>query len=259
MFLNKNLIKNKHIKKYYNTTKELNKMDLSQTKLSKNEWNNTEVPITENEKFILNVLMKGYDNVNIRDNMNKSMFEMIKIEVNDENEVYLYKKYFEKEIKDIISKYGKSIIKDFELKLKNNKNIKKKDVLRIENMDNIIASKKTSIFEYELINISKNILKNIDNCGFYFYTLINIKNSKIKNLNKFVLEFTNNLEEEIRKKIKIKDVIYSAYDFIEKNKYLLKYEDITLFEHQKKLFTVMKDNGPKLVIYAPQNWQTYHQ
>ena len=66
-------------------------MDLSQTKLSKNEWNNTEVPITENEKFILNVLMKGYDNVNIRDNMNKSMFEMIKIEVNDENEVYLYK------------------------------------------------------------------------------------------------------------------------------------------------------------------------
>ena len=154
-------------------------MDLSQTKLSKNEWNNTEVPITENEKFILNVLMKGYDNVNIRDNMNKSMFEMIKIEVNDENEVYLYKKYFEKEIKDIIKKYGKSIIKDFELKLKNNKNIKKQDVLRIENMDNIIASKKTSIFEYELINISKNILKNIDNCGFYFYTLINIK--KIKN------------------------------------------------------------------------------
>ena len=43
-------------------------MDLSQTKLSKNEWNNTEVPITEGEKFILNVLMKGYDNLNIRDN-----------------------------------------------------------------------------------------------------------------------------------------------------------------------------------------------
>ena len=175
-------------------------MDLSQTKLSKNEWNNTEVPITENEKFILNVLMKGYDNVNIRDNMNKSMFEMIKIEVNDENEVYLYKKYFEKEIKDIISKYGKSIINDFETKLKNNKNIKKKDILRIENMDNIISSKKASIFEYELINICKNILKNADNCGFYFYTLINIKKSKINNLNKFVLEFTNKLEEEIRKK-----------------------------------------------------------
>ena len=224
-------------------------MDLSQTKLSKNEWNNTEVPITEGEKFILNVLMKGYDNVNIRDNMNKSMFEMIKIEVNGENEVYLYKKYFEKEIKDIISKYGKSIIKDFEPKLKNNKNIKKKDILRIENMDNIIGSKKSSIFEYELINICKNILKNIDNCGFYFYTLINIKKSKINNLNKFVIEFTNKLEEEIRKKIKIKDIIYSAYDFIEKNKYLLKYEDITLFEHQKKLFTVMKDNGPKLVLY----------
>ena len=33
------------------------------------------------------------------------MFEIVKIE-NSENEIYLYQKYFESEIKEIIRKYG---------------------------------------------------------------------------------------------------------------------------------------------------------
>ena len=55
-------------------------MDLKQCKLSKTEWNNTEIPLNEHEIFILNVIKTGYANVNVRMNMNKSMFQMIKIE-----------------------------------------------------------------------------------------------------------------------------------------------------------------------------------
>ena len=46
-------------------------------------------------------------------------------------------------------------------------------------------------------------------------------------------------------------VIHRAYEFIEKNSTLLKYEDATLFQHQKQLFSIFKQkpSTPKLVLY----------
>ena len=39
---------------------------------------------------------------------------------------------------------------------------------------------------------------------------------------------------------------------------LIKYGDKVLFAHQKELFTLMKDNKPKLVFYvAPTNWKNF--
>jgi hypothetical protein len=45
------------------------------------------------------------------------------------------------------------------------------------------------------------------------------------------------------------DVIKNSTEFIEKNKLLLKYADMTLYEHQKELFTYTKINEPKLILY----------
>jgi len=68
-------------------------MDLTQSKLSKSEWNNTEVPVSDHEKFILTTIIEGFSNVNIRKNNNKSMFNHIKIDYIPENEMFLYVKY----------------------------------------------------------------------------------------------------------------------------------------------------------------------
>ena len=38
-------------------------MDLNQQKLSKKEWDTTEIPIKSHEKEILNLIIKGYDRV----------------------------------------------------------------------------------------------------------------------------------------------------------------------------------------------------
>ena len=45
------------------------------------------------------------------------------------------------------------------------------------------------------------------------------------------------------------DVIKKSTELIEKNKLLLKYADMTLYEHQKELFTYSKLNESKLVLY----------
>jgi hypothetical protein len=50
----------------------------------------------------------------------------------------------------------------------------------------------------------------------------------------------------------IGNIIHNSYEFIEKNNYLLEYEDLTLFSHQKDLFSICKQNieTPKLILYT---------
>ena len=74
-------------------------MDLKQTKLTKIEWNNTEVPVDPDEMRILELIRDGYHDVNTKSNVNQSMFQVVKIEVTPENESHLYQLYFEKEVK----------------------------------------------------------------------------------------------------------------------------------------------------------------
>jgi hypothetical protein len=52
-------------------------------------------------------------------------------------------------------------------------------------------------------------------------------------------------------KTDISAVFSQSFEFIEKNKYLLQYEDISLFSHQKQLFSIFKSNrmSSKLVLY----------
>ena len=41
-------------------------MDLNQRKLNKSEWDSIEIPVSKSEKDILNLIMLGFHDVNIR-------------------------------------------------------------------------------------------------------------------------------------------------------------------------------------------------
>jgi hypothetical protein len=106
-----------------------------------------------------------------------------------------------------------------------------------------------------LLDFCEEILKSISSktpkYAFYLYTLIQLKKSSIPLLNSFVMEFVDSVINYTKENLKTKDVMNQAYLFIEKNPYLLKYEDRSLFDHQKQLFTVFKTkNAPaNLVLY----------
>ena len=68
-------------------------MDLKQRKLNKSEWNSIEVPVSKNEIDILNMIIKGYHDVNIRINNNNSIFMFLKIEYSEKMEDFIYNKY----------------------------------------------------------------------------------------------------------------------------------------------------------------------
>ena len=54
-------------------------MDLSQTKLTRSEWNSIEIPIAQKEKDIITLICKGYDNVNTSMNNTLSLLQYLKI------------------------------------------------------------------------------------------------------------------------------------------------------------------------------------
>jgi hypothetical protein len=234
-------------------------MDLTQSKLTRAEWNNIEIPVSDTEKQVMDLILKGYYDVNIKHNKTQSLYSFTKIEQTPENETYLYRKYFEPEIKAIIKKYTtpESPFWTFDptgsttTALKKMKSI---DLLRIQNLETNIDRSREILFEFLLIDYCKNTCKYLgrekSKYSFYLYTLIQIKKSAIPFINTHVLKFVDLVISTVVSMICIRDVIQNAYEFIEKNPSLLKYEDMKLYDHQKELFTVCKNPAPKLVLYV---------
>ena len=103
-------------------------------------------------------------------------------------------------------------------------------------MENNIELNKSSIFEFLLIDLYTGLVKNVKkgkNYAFYLYTIIQLRTAKITNINIYVLDIINYAVEYVNSLISLSNIITNAYEFIEQNKYLLKYEDRTLFNHQR--------------------------
>jgi len=229
---------------------------LKQTKLTRAEWDSIEVPISEEERDTLRLIIDGYVDPHIKHNKKTSLFSFIKIEVTPETEKFLYDKYFEPMIQKMVKKYGKGI--EF-LPIKSDSSLKKLksiDSLRLQNLDANIQRSGSSIFEYLLLEFTEELLKNLGKqktkYAFYLYTLIHLKKNSIRNVNRHVIHFVDTIIEFTNKQVNISEIIESAYDFIERNHYLLSFQDKELFSHQKELFTVFKmnpTNASKLVLY----------
>jgi hypothetical protein len=231
---------------------------LNQTKLSLAEWKSIEKPITPNEKRILNLIRDGYSDVNKKTNDTQTIITITKLEQTSEIDFYLFQKFLKPEIQIIIDKYGKNIkeIETFQIKENTLKKMKSVDLLRIKHVETNINENKTKMFEFLLLDFCKELLKSIykkeDKHAFYLYTLIQLKKNKILNINSYMIRFWEFIISIGKKYTDLKMIIVNAEEYIEKNKYLLQYEDLSLFCHQKELFTVCRNHReiPKLILYT---------
>ena len=235
-------------------------MDFSQNKLSKEEWDSLEKPVSESEKYILNLLIRGFDNPGICENPNLSLFQFIKTEKTEEMEYYLYKSYFNETIEKYISKYGKDKITNIisgSLAGKELKSLKSGDNIRLQHLKSTIESSRDKIFEFLLVEITCQIIKlfykNKKKYIYYYYTLVHLLELKIESLNSYVLSFCNKVIENYKDEIDVSQMVLHAQELIEKNSYLLKYENKQLFTHQKQLYQLIKNNPlneSRLILYT---------
>jgi hypothetical protein len=232
-------------------------MDLTQNKLSRAEWTNIEVSVSDAEKTILKMIIDGYHNVNLRRNDTLSMRITMKLEDTIKGiDEYLYQEYFETIVNDMISKYGEiehaagaGAPADNKKSSKNKKiTLRSGELIRINSIDKKLDTKRGAIFEYILLDFCREILKSLhannDQYAFHLYTMMQVRRATISGMNPHVLKFVDSVINHSVEHLHMSDVLSQAYKFIEKNPHLLKYEDKTLFEHQKQIFTAFRYKPP---------------
>ena len=223
-------------------------MDLNQRKLTKSEWESIEVPVSDAEKEVLSLICNGFHDVNIKYNNHISLFGYLKIEFSTLMEDYLYYTYFLGKIEEM-KKYNTSF--DYESNIKSTPVIKKADTIRLQKNNVTKLLDDMNIYEYVLLDLADKMLKNITTNKWYlhYFTLYKLLSTNVLQMNRHVISFIQNLLNQYESQLIMLDVIKKSTELIEKNKLLLKYADMTLYEHQKELFTYSKLNESKLVLY----------
>jgi len=221
-------------------------MDLTQTKLTKSEWDFLELPVSKKEKSILKLLFDSRKNIEVSFNNSNSLLKFVKIR-NDDMEpfhYYVYEQYLKKEIEGINKKYSET----YQVKRKKKTKLKKIDEMRMKHLKNKIEKIKDDLYEFIILkNIT--LFFNEKYSGRYYYTLTQLLKNNIGHLNIYVLEYVNLILNKYKPQIKYNSIIDNAYEYIERNDMMLKYSDVKLYEHQKKILNIINNNDEYLLLY----------
>ena len=228
-------------------------MDLKQRKLNKSEWDYIEIPVSKSEIDILNMIVQGYHDVNIRINYNNSIFSYLKIEFSEKMESYLFNKYF-RERTTMIENEMKKINREYKhMKIDSDIKLNSCDRIRLERFDDKTLFV-NDIYENILLNHIEKVLENkksnnVKLFHYHYFTLYKLIRNNINKLNTHVKNLVDIILSIFEDEIDLGNIIENAVEFIEKNNSLLKYCDMTLYEHQKDIFTACKAPNPKLILY----------
>ena len=227
-------------------------MDLTQRKLTKQEWEGIEVPVDEREKTVLKMIQQGFHNVDYKFNQNTTLIDYAKLEKSDVMESYIFQEYLQTRLKKIYKKLG------IERKLDTHAKIqpKKRDLIRLNNVKETIVNKQSILYEFTVLELIEKMLQNRlkkkPRWLYYYYTLVHLSNNHLK-MNNVLEKEVNALIEDFEDEVNYFDILVNASGVIEQNDYLLRYSDMSLYEHQKRIFSLFnkeKLRSPKMVLYV---------
>ena len=244
-------------------------MDLTQRKLSKSEWDGIEIPVNKDELEILQLIVNGFSNVQLKVNNTNSIFTQLKIEYNDQIEEFLYANFFADKIKTLVQKYNISFIcftssrkktgdedKDKDIYYINVATIvklKSSDQIRLSRLNTETISSNNNIYEFVLYNNLEKMLeykeKNNNKWMYYCYTLNKLIKNNVEKVNRFLKEIIETFIKNYEKDVDLLYILRNSSEIIEKNPNILKYSDLSLYDHQKTIFAAIKSVKPKLILY----------
>ena len=220
-------------------------MDLSQSKLTKSEWDFLELPVPEKERQILKLIYDSREDISISFNNSNSLLKFMKIKNDNMESIhhYLYLLYF----KQLIDKINKKFNEKYEVEKRKIKKLNKIDEMRIKNLNKKIMKIKEQLYEFIII---KNVYLFLEKKnGEYYYTITQLLKNNISNVNTYVLDYSRKLLLKYKDRITYESIIKNAYNYIERNTTMLKYSDVELYEHQKKILDTVNNKTNFLVLY----------
>ena len=255
-------------------------MDFTQGKLTKSEWDSVEVPDSYDEQQIYQLIKDGYHDVTIVRNSSQTLLQYMKITASDEMHAHMYELYFKPHVDEMREAFALSA---FETDTDKKKMVKKADLIRIQNTNSNLDDQKTKIYEFVLLGLLLNLLNNKfphmyphwrDNLQgvseskkkrappmpaavpsrpkwmYYYYSICLLRRNNIQHMNPNMESFMDHVIARVESDFEPAAFIKKSHEFVEKNEFVFKCGDVKLYEHQKQIFTVFKnDTAPKLVLY----------
>jgi len=249
-------------------------MDLKQRKLTKSEWDGIEIPVHKNELEVLHLIVSGFSNVQIKINKTDSIFTQLKIEYNTQIEEFLYVKFFADKIKSLVEKYNIPFIHfgsntnlrkiksqdtahdengDYYINIATIVKLKSGDQIRLSRLDAESINNDTNMYEFVLFNNLEEMvqLKHTNNSKwlYHYYTLSKLIQNNVEKVNKFIKEIIITFVKKYESEVNLLHIVHNSSEIIEKNPSILKYSDLSLYDHQKEIYTAIRAPNPKLVLY----------
>jgi len=227
-------------------------MDLSQKKLTKSEWSSVEIPVAEQEKRVLQLILDGYSNPDIKKNAHLSLIGYTKMDPNPEMEYYLFRHYFQSVMEQIAAPKYKTAIQTWlkKIQTKKTRNPNKADMIRLGRVDQIIQSQRDMLFEFLLLDTAAQWIQT--ESPTYLYQLVQFRPASISHVNPYVTEYIDLILETADPKSPelIRATFQQSATILEKTPRLIQYQDEMLYSHQSDLFRVFRGSvKPKLVLY----------
>jgi hypothetical protein len=217
-------------------------MDLNQEKLTKTEWESTEIPISDDEKEIMKLIMNGYYDVNHIYNKKKSMLNYLSLIPNENLMEHMYKEYYKPKIDKLKKNYRVNYEDSDKMKFQRVNSMEK---IKLDNLSSKIKDCEDKIFESVLLYIVEGVLKYKEKKSWekfnkFYYTLFHLNKLKITNILPRVKTFVEKILELNKDSIEICSLFEKSSDLIENNVELFEYKDYKLYNHQKQLFQIFK-------------------
>ncbi len=249
-------------------------MDLTQTKLTKAEWDSVEIPPSKKEMQIMRMIMDGYTNLDISVNRTQTLLGFLKMEQSDSMDDYLFHKFIlDRLVSDKSTSANEFLAKMVSvMRLKKNIALKSADKIRMQNAELLFAENaatKSDIYELFLVSQivscvsgwvkeqeeeddSANDEDDEENdWQRYYYTLAKMSENIhcVSKVNYIVAKMVAYVLAEFEGDFDPCNVIFHAAEYVEQNTALMRYKNEELYSHQKELFAIMKQPNAKLVLY----------
>lgn len=227
-------------------------MDLKQRKLNKSEWDSIEISVSQSELSVLNLIIRGFHDVTTRINTNNSIFTFLKIEYSEKMEDYIYNKFLRSRVEKVEAML-KNLLHDYKfMKIDVHAKPNSGDRVRLERF-NEETIKNNDVYESVLLFHLENLVNyktsDVHLFHYHYYSLYKLIRNNVLRINRHIKNLVNTVLDRFSDDIDKSIIIEKAVEFIEKNESLLKYGDLMLYEHQKEIFTLIKQPTPKLIMY----------
>lgn len=208
-------------------------MDFNQAKLTKTEWESMEKKVDSKELAILKMIRDGLINPDIDCRLYLTVNQMLKLD-HVEKDYHIYMVVF----KEILKKNGMDTL-DIP---KPKKPLTTADNIRLKSM----MKKLDESIEMVLIDLVVKYKKSKKSKELYYYNIHYL--SRMYPINRYIKDWMTEFLEKNEKEMNVSTFLDNTYKYIENNE-IFNYKPLELYEHQKKVYSIMSNDGNKLIYY----------